>query len=81
MLTSNIKLRKQYETSGQDGDVGRHALPPHATTRIITTTLKTKNTQNYQKIKLYGSLTTKDSKKPHSSRWVGGVETQCGTER
>ena len=38
--------------------------------------LKTNNTQNYQKIELYGSPTTKDLKKPHSSRWVGGVELQ-----
>ena len=38
--------------------------------------LKTSNTQNCQKIKLYGSHTAKDLKKPHSSRWVGGMETQ-----
>ena len=37
---------------------------------------KTNNTQNYQKIERYGSLTTKDLKKPHSSRWVGGAELQ-----
>ena len=37
--------------------------------------LKTNNTQNSQKIELYGSLTTKDLKKPHLSRWVGGAET------
>ena len=30
-------------------------------------------TQNCQKIELYGSPTTKDLKKPYSSRWVGGV--------
>ena len=35
------------------------------------TNLKTKNNQNYQKIKLHGSLTTKESKKKHSSRLVG----------
>ena len=33
------------------------------------------NIQNHQKIKLYGSLTTKALKKPHSSRQVGGAET------
>ena len=36
--------------------------------------LKTNKTQNCQKIELYVSLTTKDLKKPHSSRQVGGVE-------
>ena len=36
---------------------------------------KTNITQNHQKIKLYGSLTTKDLKKLHSSRQVGRVET------
>ena len=34
-----------------------------------------KNNQNCQKIKLYGSLTTKELEKKHSSRLVGGVET------
>ena len=52
--------------------------------------LKTNTTQNCQKIELYGSLTTKDLKKPHSSRRVGGQirgvgwrgkETWCGAER
>ena len=38
--------------------------------------LKTNITHNHQKIKPYGSLTTKDLKKPHSSRWVRGVEMQ-----
>ena len=38
--------------------------------------LKTNNTQNCQKIELYGSLTTKDLKKPQSSKWAGGAETQ-----
>ena len=31
---------------------------------------KTNITQNPQKIQLYGSLTTKELKKPHSSRWA-----------
>ena len=38
--------------------------------------LKTDDNLNCQKIELYGSPTTKDLKKPHSSRWVGGTETQ-----
>ena len=47
---------------------------PHTTKRRITTSLKTENNQNCQKIKLYGSPTTKELKK-HSSRPVGGAET------
>ena len=43
--------------------------------------LKTSNTQNCQKIQLHGSLTTKDLKKPHSSRWVEGKETWSQAER
>ena len=40
-----------------------------------TINLKTKNNHNCQKIELYGSLTTKELKKKHSSRPAGGVET------
>ena len=36
-----------------------------------TTNLKTKNNQNCQKIKLYGSLTTKELKKKHPDRQEG----------
>ena len=49
-------------------------MPPPTTKRRTITNLKTKNNQNGQKIKLYGSLTTKELKKKLSSRWVGGVE-------
>ena len=42
---------------------------------------ETNNTQNHQKIKLYGSPATKDLKKPHSSRQVGREETQRRVER
>ena len=45
-------------------------MPPHTTKRRAT-----KNDENCQKIKLYGSLTTKELKKKHSSRPVGWVET------
>ena len=58
-------------TSGQDGGINRYTLSPR-TTKRRTTNLKTKNNQ---KIKLYGSLTTKELKKKHSSRQVGRVET------
>ena len=40
--------------------------------------LKTNTTQNHQKIKLYGNLTTKDLKIPHSSRQVVGGEAEMG---
>ena len=36
--------------------------------------LKTKNNQNWQKIKLYESPTTKEMKKKLSSRQLGGAE-------
>ena len=54
-------------------------MPPHTTKRRTTTTnLKTKNNQNYQKIELYGTLTTKELKKKHSPRPVGGVGWAAG---
>ena len=62
------------ETSGQDGGVGRYTVPPCTTKRRTTTNLKTKDYQNCQKIKMYGSPTTKELKKKHSFRPVGGAE-------
>ena len=59
---------------GQDGGIGRYTLPPCTTKRRTTTNLKTKNNHNCQKIELYGNLTTKELKKKHSSRPVGGAE-------
>ena len=35
---------------GQDGIIGRNALLPHTTKRRITTNLKIRNKQNFQKI-------------------------------
>ena len=49
-------------------------MPPYTTKRRTTTNLKTKNNQNYQNIKLYGSLTSKELKKKFASRLVGGEE-------
>ena len=49
-------------------------MPPY-TTKRRTTNLKTKSKQNSQKIELYGSPTTKELKKKHSFRLVGGAET------
>ena len=62
-------------TSGQDGGIGRCTLPPNTTKIGTTKKLKTINNQNCLNIELYGSLTTKEWKKKHSSRLVGGVET------
>ena len=49
-------------------------MPLHTTKRRTTTNLKTKINQNCQKIELYGSPTTKELKKKHSSILVGGAE-------
>ena len=45
------------------------------------TNLKMKNNQKWQKIKLYGSLTTKELKKKHSSRLLGKAEMDSWAER
>ena len=66
-------LRIKYH---EDVGVGRYALLPHTTKGKITTNLKSKNNQNCQEIELYGSPTTKEIKKKHSSSQVGGVETE-----
>ena len=50
-------------------------MPSSTTKRRTKTNLKTKNNKNCQKIKLYGSPTTKELKKKHSPRLVGEVET------
>ena len=58
--------------------MGRFTSPSYMTIRRITTNLQTKNKHTCQKIELYGSPTTKDLKKKHSSRLVGRVErTWC----
>ena len=56
-------------------------MPPRTTKRRTTTNAKTKNNQNRQKIKLYGSPTNKELKKKHSSKPVGGVEMGSQVER
>ena len=48
---------------------------PCTTKRRTTTNLKTKNNQNCHKMELYGSPTTKELKKKHSSRRIIGAET------
>ena len=49
-------------------------MPP-STMKRRTTNLKPKNSQNCQKIELYGSPTTKELKKKHSFRLLGGAKT------
>ena len=56
-------------------------MPPLTTKRRTRTNLKTKSNQNCQKIKLYGSPTTKELQKKHSSRPVAGVEMGSRVER
>ena len=56
-------------------------MPPCTTKRRATTNLKAKNNQNYQKIELYRSTTTKKVKKKHSFRQVRGAEMGSRAER
>ena len=56
-------------------------MPPLTTKRRTRTNLKTKSNQNCQKIEVYGSLTTKEFKKKHSSRLVGGAEIGSWEEK
>ena len=74
MKTFSLTFFTKTKASGQDGDIGRYTLLPHTTKRRTTTNLKTKTNQNCQKIELYRNLTTKELKKKHSSRLVGGAE-------
>ena len=60
---------------------GGHIAPPRTTKRRTTTSLETKNSQNSQKIELYVSPTTKELKKKHSLRPVGGAEMGSQAER
>ena len=76
-MSKSINLKETCRTSGQDGGIGRYTLPLHTMKRRTTTNLRTKSNQNCQKIELYGSPTTKELKKKHSSRLVGGAEWTC----
>ena len=72
-----ISLKKnKIEYSAQDAGVSKQSLPLHTTTEKLQLDYKTSITHNHQKIKMYGSLTTKELKKSHSSRRVGGLERQ-----
>ena len=73
-------MKRQPKTSGEDGGVGRHCASSH-NQKKGNNNLKTKNNQNRQKIELYGSPTTKEIKKKHSSRLVRGAEMGSQVER
>ena len=77
-IIENLKKKKKKKDSGQDGGIGRYTLPPHTTKTRTTTNLKTKNNLNWQKVKLYGSPTTKELKKKHSSDQQKGRDGQPG---
>ena len=61
-------------SSGQDGGVGRSPSLPYTTKRRITTNLKSRNNQKFQKIKLHRALTNKELKK-QSARTTRLVRT------
>ena len=75
------QTHKEQRTQGLPAKIGKYTVPPRTIKRRKTTNLKTKNNQNWQKIELYGSLTTKELKKKHSSRPVGGEEMGSRVER
>ena len=56
-------------------------MPPRTTKRRTTANLKTKTNQNCQKTEWHGSPTTKEIKKKHTFRLVGGAEMGGGVER
>ena len=73
------KLKAFWRTFGKDGGIGKYSLPPCTTKRRTKTNLKTKITS--KTIKLYGSPTTKELKKKHSSRPVGGQRQAARVEK
>ena len=64
-----------YWSYGQDGGIGRDTWLPPTNKRRITTNLKSINNQKCQKIKLHGTLTTKELKKK-STRTTRPVRRQ-----
>ena len=76
-LTNEMKYKskkKKIWSSSQDGVIGRYAWLPSTPKRRTTTNLKTKNNQNCHKIELYGSPTTSELKKKHSSTLGGSID-------
>ena len=71
-ISTPLKMAHR-DSSSQEGGISRNVSLPRTTKKSITTNLKTMNNQNCPKMKLHGSLTTKELKE-HSSRLVGGEE-------
>ena len=71
----------QRQISGQDVSIGNTFHLQAQLDQKLQLDYKTNISQICQKIELYGSPITKDLKKPHSSRRVGGLERQRGAER
>ena len=65
-----------------EGGIGKHASPPCTT---IAKNAKQISPRIVRKLSCVepqpNPLATKDLRKPHSSRWVGGAESQRYTER
>ena len=62
------------KTQGQDGGIDNMLCLLVQPQRELQLNLKTNNTQNCQKIDLYGNWTIKDLKRTHSSRQVREAE-------
>ena len=65
---SYAKKKKKEYNSGQDSHVGRHGSPLHTTTSKLQLKYRTTITSGKSGIKLSGSLTTTELKKPHPPR-------------
>ena len=78
-LANEFTVKKFWRKS-QDGCVSKHGSPPSSPPPTTTAKTATKLQNNYhpegQKMKLYGSLTTKELMKSQPSRWVCGTEMQ-----
>ena len=73
-----LSSKIEWITSGQDGGVGRHGLPPCISTSKLQLKYKTTITPNHQKSNWIKVLTTIELKKPRPSRLVGVVKMQNG---
>ena len=79
METDSV-LKKNMGTSGQDGGIGRHTVPPHTTKRRTTTIYKEKTTRTDRKSNCM-EVGQPELTEKHSSRLTGGAETGSWTER
>ena len=72
-----LGLWKYCLSSGQDGGIGRNPSLPCTTKRRTPTNLKSINNQKHQKIKLHGTLTTKELKKKINQNNQAGKAVDC----